>query len=79
MLLWLVASESAAWTIADASDVVDQIDYDAAQQLAVAADGCYLPAGDSAESPAPFLQHVLSVACALLLVQLMHEVVALMD
>jgi len=79
MLLWLVASESAAWTIADASDVVDQIDYDAAQQLAVAADGSNLPVADSAESPAPFLPRVLSVACALLLVQLMPEVAVLVD
>ncbi len=69
----------AAWTIADASDVFDQIDYDAAQQLAVAADGSNLPAADSAEFPAPFLPRVLSVACALLLVQLMPEVVVLVD
>ena len=58
-----------AWTVADASDVFDQIDYGAAQQLAVAADGSNLPAGDAAEFPAPFLPCVLSVACALLLVQ----------
>lgn len=58
-----------AWTVADASDVFDHIDYDAAQQLAVAADGSNLPASDAAELPAPFLLCVLSVACALLLVQ----------
>lgn len=69
----------AAWTVADTSDVFDQTDYDAAQRLAVAAAGAKLPANDSAESPAPFLPGVLSVACALLLVQPLPEVAVLLD
>lgn len=71
-----MALKSAAWPRADASHAVDQTDYDAAQQLAVAADGFDSPAADSAESPAPFLPGALSVASALFLVQLLPEVVA---
>lgn len=74
-----MALKSAAWPTADASHAADQTDYDTAQKLAVAADGSYLPAADSAESPAPFLPGVVSVARALLLVQLMPEVIASVD